>query len=163
MVSNTWSTFNTWFLKMWAFLWFHKVQTDARHTVYQAKELFTHHLPWIPQTHSVPSFVPFHPNNPRKNLKLHIKTETPFVFVFFFSLSLELQKGHSIWGLFLFETTFNFFMWILTTMSGLEELRKKLAPLFDAEKGFSSSSTLDPCDSYTVTFSQSLLFIQTWS
>ncbi|KAG5039261.1 hypothetical protein JHK85_011737 [Glycine max] len=34
-------------------------------------------------------------------------------------------------------------------MSGLEELRKKLAPLFDAEKGFSSSSTLDPCDSYT--------------
>jgi len=38
-------------------------------------------------------------------------------------------------------------------MSGLEELRKKLAPLFDAEKGFSSSSTLDPSDSYTVTLS----------
>jgi hypothetical protein len=35
-------------------------------------------------------------------------------------------------------------------MSGLEELRKKLAPLFDAEKGFSSTSTLDPNDSYTV-------------
>lgn len=35
-------------------------------------------------------------------------------------------------------------------MSGLEELRKKLAPLFDAEKGFSSNSTLDPYDSYTV-------------
>jgi hypothetical protein len=36
-------------------------------------------------------------------------------------------------------------------MSGLEELRKKLAPLFDTEKGFSSTSTLDPNDSYTVT------------
>nr|POE65811.1 mitogen-activated protein kinase kinase 3 [Quercus suber] len=35
-------------------------------------------------------------------------------------------------------------------MSGLEELRKKLAPLFDAEKGFSAGSTLDPCDSYTL-------------
>ncbi|XP_058778646.1 mitogen-activated protein kinase kinase 3 [Vicia villosa] len=34
-------------------------------------------------------------------------------------------------------------------MSGLEELRKKLAPLFDAEKGFSSTSSLDPNDSYT--------------
>lgn len=34
-------------------------------------------------------------------------------------------------------------------MSGLEELRKKLTPLFDAEKGFSSgSSSLDPSDSY---------------
>lgn len=39
-------------------------------------------------------------------------------------------------------------------MAGLEELRKKLTPLFDAEKGFSSSSsTLDPSDSYTVKFS----------
>lgn len=37
-------------------------------------------------------------------------------------------------------------------MSGLEELRKKLVPLFDAEKGFSAGSTLDPCDSYTVSF-----------
>lgn len=35
-------------------------------------------------------------------------------------------------------------------MAGLEELRKKLVPLFDAEKGFSAGSTLDPCDSYTV-------------
>ncbi|KAK4603576.1 hypothetical protein RGQ29_012191 [Quercus rubra] len=35
-------------------------------------------------------------------------------------------------------------------MSGLEELRKKLVPLFDAEKGFSAGSTLDPCDSYTL-------------
>ncbi|KAF5479653.1 hypothetical protein F2P56_000457 [Juglans regia] len=35
-------------------------------------------------------------------------------------------------------------------MAGLEELRKKLAPLFDAEKGFSPGSTLDPCDSYTL-------------
>ncbi|XP_028789274.1 mitogen-activated protein kinase kinase 3 [Neltuma alba] len=35
-------------------------------------------------------------------------------------------------------------------MAGLEELRKKLAPLFDAEKGFSTGSTLDPCDSYTL-------------
>ncbi|PON41579.1 GPCR kinase [Parasponia andersonii] len=35
-------------------------------------------------------------------------------------------------------------------MAGLEELRKKLTPLFDAEKGFSSSSTLDPSDSYTL-------------
>jgi hypothetical protein len=41
-------------------------------------------------------------------------------------------------------------------MSGLEELRKKLAPLFDAEKGFSSTSTLDPNDSYTVTIFFSL-------
>jgi hypothetical protein len=37
-------------------------------------------------------------------------------------------------------------------MSGLEELRKKLVPLFDAEKGFSPGSTLDPSDSYTVSF-----------
>ncbi|XP_020416375.1 mitogen-activated protein kinase kinase 3 isoform X2 [Prunus persica] len=37
-------------------------------------------------------------------------------------------------------------------MAGLEELRKKLTPLFDAEKGFSTGSTLDldPCDSYTL-------------
>ncbi|KAF2300133.1 hypothetical protein GH714_009370 [Hevea brasiliensis] len=33
-------------------------------------------------------------------------------------------------------------------MAGLEELRKKLAPLFDADKGFSVGSTLDPSDSY---------------
>ncbi|EEF40950.1 mitogen-activated protein kinase kinase 3 [Ricinus communis] len=33
-------------------------------------------------------------------------------------------------------------------MAGLEELRKKLTPLFDAEKGFSAGSTLDPSDSY---------------
>jgi hypothetical protein len=38
-----------------------------------------------------------------------------------------------------------------SSMAGLEELRKKLVPLFDAEKGFSAGSTLDPCDdSYTV-------------
>ena len=37
-------------------------------------------------------------------------------------------------------------------MAGLEELRKKLAPLFDAEKGFSSGSSLDPSDSYMVGF-----------
>ncbi|KAL1318915.1 hypothetical protein HN51_071193 [Arachis hypogaea] len=36
------------------------------------------------------------------------------------------------------------------SMTGLEELKKKLVPLFDAEKGFSTSSTLDPCDSYTL-------------
>ncbi|KAL5572776.1 hypothetical protein UlMin_022373 [Ulmus minor] len=35
-------------------------------------------------------------------------------------------------------------------MAGLEELRKKLTPLFDAEKGFSATSTLDPSDSYTL-------------
>lgn len=35
-------------------------------------------------------------------------------------------------------------------MAGLEELKKKLAPLFDAEKGFSSGSTFDPSDSCTV-------------
>ncbi|KAK1577037.1 hypothetical protein Q3G72_018580 [Acer saccharum] len=32
-------------------------------------------------------------------------------------------------------------------MAGLEELKKKLAPLFDAEKGFSAGSTFDPSDS----------------
>ncbi|KAL5764832.1 hypothetical protein ACOSQ2_017426 [Xanthoceras sorbifolium] len=32
-------------------------------------------------------------------------------------------------------------------MAGLEELKKKLAPLFDAEKGFSPGSTLEPSDS----------------
>ncbi|PRQ54017.1 putative mitogen-activated protein kinase kinase STE-STE7 family [Rosa chinensis] len=36
-------------------------------------------------------------------------------------------------------------------MAGLEELRKKLTPLFDAEKGLGlGSSTLDPSDSYTL-------------
>lgn len=35
-------------------------------------------------------------------------------------------------------------------MAGLEELKKKLVPLFDAEKGFSSASTLDPSNSYMV-------------
>ncbi|XP_065868767.1 mitogen-activated protein kinase kinase 3 [Euphorbia lathyris] len=33
-------------------------------------------------------------------------------------------------------------------MAGLEELRKKLAPLFDPEKGFSAGLTLDPGNSY---------------
>ncbi|KAG6386177.1 hypothetical protein SASPL_155068 [Salvia splendens] len=33
-------------------------------------------------------------------------------------------------------------------MAGLEELKKKLVPLFDAEKGFPSGSTIDPFDSY---------------
>ncbi|KAM7278182.1 hypothetical protein ACFE04_005316 [Oxalis oulophora] len=33
-------------------------------------------------------------------------------------------------------------------MAGLEALRKKLTPLFDAEKGFSSGSTMDSSDSY---------------
>lgn len=36
---------------------------------------------------------------------------------------------------------------ILNIMAGLEELKKKLVPLLDAEKGFSSGSTLDPSDS----------------
>lgn len=36
----------------------------------------------------------------------------------------------------------------ISTMAGLEELKKKLVPLFDAEKGFSPGSTLDPSDSY---------------
>ncbi|KAJ6754290.1 hypothetical protein OIU79_027000 [Salix purpurea] len=35
-------------------------------------------------------------------------------------------------------------------MAGLEELKKKLTPLFDSEKGFSSGSTLDPNDSYVL-------------
>ncbi|KAF5207643.1 Mitogen-activated protein kinase kinase [Thalictrum thalictroides] len=35
-------------------------------------------------------------------------------------------------------------------MAGLEELKKKLAPLFDAEKGFSDGSSIDPCESYMV-------------
>lgn len=46
----------------------------------------------------------------------------------------------------------------LSTMAGLEELKKKLVPLFDAEKGFSSGSTLDPSDSYMV-----ILHIWRWS
>ncbi|GLU02105.1 hypothetical protein SLE2022_193720 [Rubroshorea leprosula] len=33
-------------------------------------------------------------------------------------------------------------------MAGLEELKKKITPLFDAEKGFSSESSVDPSDSY---------------
>ncbi|GLT33217.1 hypothetical protein SLA2020_078210 [Shorea laevis] len=33
-------------------------------------------------------------------------------------------------------------------MAGLEELRKKITPLFDAEKGFSSESSVDPSESY---------------
>ncbi|RVW46587.1 Mitogen-activated protein kinase kinase 3 [Vitis vinifera] len=33
-------------------------------------------------------------------------------------------------------------------MAGLEELKKKLSPLFDPDKGLSAGSTLDPCDSY---------------
>ncbi|KAI3464093.1 hypothetical protein Pfo_020756 [Paulownia fortunei] len=33
-------------------------------------------------------------------------------------------------------------------MAGLEELKKKLVPLFDTEKGFPSESTTDPSDSY---------------
>lgn len=35
-------------------------------------------------------------------------------------------------------------------MAGLEELRKKLEPLFDAEKGLSIGMSLDPGDSYMV-------------
>ncbi|KAL7098548.1 hypothetical protein ACP275_09G023900 [Erythranthe tilingii] len=35
-------------------------------------------------------------------------------------------------------------------MSGLEELRKKLVPLFDADIGFPSGSNIDPSDSYTL-------------
>ncbi|KAF7113371.1 hypothetical protein RHSIM_RhsimUnG0134100 [Rhododendron simsii] len=46
-------------------------------------------------------------------------------------------------------------------MAGLEELKKKLTPLFDAEKGFSSRSTLDPCDSYTEKREQLLTKIRT--
>lgn len=35
-------------------------------------------------------------------------------------------------------------------MAGLEELKKKLVPLFAAENGFSSASSSDPCESYVV-------------
>ncbi|KAK9117241.1 hypothetical protein Sjap_016188 [Stephania japonica] len=35
-------------------------------------------------------------------------------------------------------------------MAGLEELKKKLTPLFDTEKGFSDERLLDPCASYMV-------------
>lgn len=35
-------------------------------------------------------------------------------------------------------------------MAGLEELKKKLVPLFDADKGFLSGSPLDPSDSCMV-------------
>lgn len=38
-------------------------------------------------------------------------------------------------------------------MAALEELKKKLSPLFDPDKGLSAESTLDPCDSYMVSFS----------
>lgn len=38
-------------------------------------------------------------------------------------------------------------------MAGLEELKKKLVPLFDAEKGFSAASAPDLTDSYMVGFS----------
>ncbi|KAL6994391.1 Mitogen-activated protein kinase kinase 3 [Sarracenia purpurea var. burkii] len=41
-------------------------------------------------------------------------------------------------------------------MTGLEELKKKLTPLFDAEKGLSSGSTLDPCDSYMLSDSRTV-------
>ncbi|KAG7017780.1 Mitogen-activated protein kinase kinase 3 [Cucurbita argyrosperma subsp. argyrosperma] len=34
-------------------------------------------------------------------------------------------------------------------MAGLEELKRKLTPLFDAEKGLSMDSSVDPSDSYT--------------
>lgn len=40
-------------------------------------------------------------------------------------------------------------------MAGLEELKKKLSPLFDPDKGLSAGSTLDPYDSYMVRFSLS--------
>lgn len=43
-------------------------------------------------------------------------------------------------------------------MAELEELKKKLVPLFDAEKGFSSGSTLDPSDSYMVNYNPLLLY-----
>ena len=35
-------------------------------------------------------------------------------------------------------------------MAGLEQLKKKLQPLFDADKGFSDGLSSDPCDSYMV-------------
>lgn len=44
-------------------------------------------------------------------------------------------------------------------MAGLEELKKKLVPLFDAEKGFSLGSTLDPSDSYMVSVSEFYILI----
>lgn len=47
-------------------------------------------------------------------------------------------------------------------MAGLEELRKKLVPLFDAEKGFSAGSTLDPSDSYMVTLTIEYIQANKW-
>lgn len=38
-------------------------------------------------------------------------------------------------------------------MAGLEELKKKLTPLFDADKGFSAASAPDLTDSYMVSLS----------
>ncbi|KAJ0989036.1 hypothetical protein J5N97_007392 [Dioscorea zingiberensis] len=35
-------------------------------------------------------------------------------------------------------------------MAGLEELKRKLKPLFDAEKGLSAGTLMDPCESYMV-------------
>lgn len=35
-------------------------------------------------------------------------------------------------------------------MAGLEELKKKLAPLFDADKGLPTGLSIDNCDSYMV-------------
>lgn len=37
-------------------------------------------------------------------------------------------------------------------MAGLEELKKRLEPLFDSEKGPSIGMPLDPCDSYMVKY-----------
>lgn len=38
-------------------------------------------------------------------------------------------------------------------MAGLEELKKKLEPLFDAEKGLSFGTVMDPSESYMVSTS----------
>ncbi|KAL6493549.1 Mitogen-activated protein kinase kinase 3 [Orobanche gracilis] len=48
----------------------------------------------------------------------------------------------------LYSSFINIFLEFTLAMAGLEELKKKLVPLFDAEKGLPSGSTIAPSDTY---------------
>lgn len=70
------------------------------------------------------------------------------------------NNSHRVANAPLFKQSLFFFLFLISSrqflefalpMAGLEELKKKLVPLFDAEKGFPSGSTIDPSDSYLVT------------